>query len=907
MEQVIQEHISLLKKLLPKGIAFQLTETMLNKSTIDANKPIREFLNDNNIFDFDQLPKGEKEYIECQLFSAGSLFVRQVSLVRPSAKPDKPGDPRIWVYNLNKNAKTGDWIYFAYKDDIFYVIPLKTSLEFKKQINDTFGELNYIVSSGLKNLIGKQLITDEFVAIFELVKNSFDAYANKVDIIFQDLNTPNAKIIIQDDGKGMSFEELKNKWLFVGYSAKKDGSEDKDYRHNLGVKKVYAGAKGVGRFSCDRLGTKLKLSTRKDEAKSVTEVLYTDWKKFEENPQARFDEIGIKHEIIPSDISFRHGTRLEISDLQDKWERQQLIDLRWSLEKLILPTTLDEEGGLNDSRRKNFIIEVFAENEIAKDNEEKEKHGDGLKGYHKMVNGPIKNLIFETLKLRTTSIEVKISETGEEIETELIDRGTKIYKITEKNTYNLKNIKFKLFHLNQSAKTAFTQNMGFPIIYYGHVFIYKNGFRIYPFGDVEEDNFGVDIRKSHKEFSRIGTRSLSGKIEINGDYENIEFIESTSRDAGFIQNESYKALRNCYFDILTRFEKYVVDVVRWGKNIDAEDITDERKNEKMLELVSDITGSDSLIKVWYNENLLNILESKQENSAKTLLQNLQKTAEKLGDDSFSREISQAQQRISELELVTRQAEEIASNAQVTVAEAKKALEFEQQKNKYLLATDKNLTDDMRSLLHNVKLVTEKIYLNIDILSDKVKNGELTNSELLERLGTIKFNADKAFRMSKLITKADFRAKQDKSTIEIRDYIEEYINDYNTLFDNRKLKFEFHRIGGKVFRKVSLLDLSIVIDNLISNAEKKKADKIRIDFKTLEENKLEVLFSDNGIGLSVEFIKNPEIIFDLGITDTDGSGIGLHTSRNVLKNNEASIYFDGNGRILKGASFKILFN
>ena len=898
MDKIIQENIELLRKLFPDGVPIQLTKTMLEKSTIDASKNIRDFLVKHSLFDFEDLAKGETEYTNCQLFYEGSLFERKVSLVRPNAKPNRPGDPRIWIYNLNKNAKAFDWIYLASKDDTFYVIPINIDLNFKTQIENIFGEqLNYVVSSGLKNLIGKQLITDEFVAIFELVKNSFDAHATKVKIIFRGLKTQHAKIIIQDNGKGMSFDELKNKWLFVGYSAKSDGTEDNDYRHGLGVKRIYAGAKGVGRFSCDRLGSKLKLITKKDELNSKTEILYTDWENFEENPKARFEEIGVRHETLPKDEElFNHGTRLEISNLEDNiWSRTKLLELKLSLEKLILPESKEQE--LEDLKRKKFsiVIEVKEEEIVDRKNTD----------YYKIVNGPIRNFIFESLGLRTASIEVRISENGENISTVLHDKGEDIYRITEKNKYDLKNIKFKLYHLNQSAKLLFNRRMGFPIMKYGHVFVYKNGFRIYPFGDYQEDNFAVDVRKSDKEFSRIGTRSLSGKIEINGDFENLKFIESTSRDAGFLQNKSYEELKKCYFDVITRFEKYVVDVVKWGNKIEFEDIEQGERKEEMLNLISEITGSDSILKLWYNDKIVDILASKQEDSANTLLLNLQKTAEKTGQKELVHDITLAQQRLFELGKITEQAEQIAEEAKITVNEARKALEFEQQKNKYLLSTDKNISDDVRGMLHNFKIVTERINTNIQILTNKVRSGNLNQDELLERLGTIRFSVEKAYKMSRLMTKADFRSKQEKVTVEIASYITEYINEYNTLFEDRKLKFEFNRIGEPFFRKVSLLDLSVVIDNLISNSEKKGANKIRIDFKTLE-NSLGMIFSDNGIGLSSEFIDNPDVIFELGVTDTDGSGIGLNTVSTVLKDNYASISFYGNEKILKGASFLIEF-
>jgi hypothetical protein len=903
MDQVTKQYIDTLKSVLPGGIVFQLTPTMLKKSTIDANRTIREFLASNLIFDFDELPKGEKEFVNAQLFYRGNLFLRDVSLVRPNAKPDKPGDPRIWIYNLNKNAKPGDWIYLAYKSETFYVIPIEKTKEFTQQIQNTFGEtLNYQVSSGLKNLIGKQLITDDFVAIFELVKNSFDAHASKVDIIFQNLNSDNAKIIINDDGKGMNFDELKNKWLFVGYSAKKDGSEDEDYRHGLGIKKIFAGAKGVGRFSCDRLGSKLKLITRKDEPNSKVEVLYTDWKKFEENPKARFEDIGIRHETLLNDKTFlKHGTQLEISNLEDTWSRGDLKNLRLSLEKLILPKSRNNQQAV-DNKRKTFEIYITAENELLED---QNYDPDNIADYYERVNGPVKNLIFDTLELRTTTIEVEISKEGTYIKTKLKDRGEDIYSIKEANKFKLHDIEVKLYHLNQSAKATFTKRMGFPIMRYGHVFVYKNGFRIYPFGDFQEDTFAIDVRKSDKEFSRIGTRSLAGRIEINGS--NPDFVESTSRDAGFIKNNAFDELKLFYYFILERFEKYVVDVIRWGKNITPNDLESGTSKEKMLDLISEITGSQNILELWYNENIVDILASKQEGSAKTLLFNLQNVALKTGSKEYLEDIALAQQRLTELEKITEQAEEVARDAKISVDEARKALEFEQQKNKYLLATDRNLSDDARSLIHNVKIVTEKINTNIEILSNKIKNDNINKDEMLQRLGTIRINADKAYKMSRLITKADFRSSQEKRTVDIVSYIDEYITEYLTLFEDRPIKVEIHKKGASLFRKVSLLDLSIVIDNLISNSGKKGADKVRLDFKNISSTLLEMIFSDNGIGLDSQFLNNPEVIFELGITDTNGSGIGLYTVRSVLADNYATIEFLGNNKILKGASFKIVFN
>ena len=84
--------------------------------------------------------------------------------------------------------------------------------------------LNFRISSGLKNILGRDLITNDNIAVLELVKNSYDAHASKVEITFEE-----DRLTIADNGKGMSMNDLLDKWLFVGYSAKRDGTEDTSY------------------------------------------------------------------------------------------------------------------------------------------------------------------------------------------------------------------------------------------------------------------------------------------------------------------------------------------------------------------------------------------------------------------------------------------------------------------------------------------------------------------------------------------------------------------------------------------------------------------------------------------------------------------------------------------------------
>ena len=344
------------------------------------------------------------------------------------------------------------------------------------------------ISSALKNLIGKELITDEFIAIFELVKNCFDANAKKATIIFENIYKTDSRIIIVDDGKGMDDEDLVNKWLFVAYSAKKEGTED--YRDKIKSKRVFAGAKGVGRFSCDRLGSKLNLITIKKVSNPTIENLEVDWEKFEQDANTEFIEIETNHRTLnKTSYKIHHGTILEISELRDNWNRERILKLKHSLEKLIKPD--------KDNQAKDFQIEIICEEEIANDKKEKEQRSK--------VNGVIQNLIFQKLEQKTTKIESEISEDGKIITTKLTDRGSWIYTIKEHNRYSieknkskdfLNNISIKLFQLNRSAKKNFTMDMGIEPVKYGSVFMYKNDFRIYPFGEEGDDSLHIDRRKA---------------------------------------------------------------------------------------------------------------------------------------------------------------------------------------------------------------------------------------------------------------------------------------------------------------------------------------------------------------------------------------------------------------------------
>ena len=759
------------------------------------------------------------------------------------------------------------------------------------------------ISSALKNLVGRELITDELVAVFELVKNSFDANANKVQIIFGSKSSDNPRLTITDDGKGMDYPELYNKWLFLAYSAKKDGTELDDYRHKIKVSRVFAGAKGIGRFSCDRLGASLSLITKKDEVNAKIENLIVNWEDFEKDAKEEFIEIPVMHQeltVFPS--PFKHGTVLEISHLRDVWDRQKILKLKKSLVKLINP---NQE---NDSQ--NFAIEIIAKHELKADRLEKESED------FKIVNGLIENKLFEALDIKTTNIQIEISDDGQFITSTLRDRGSLIYKIQEKNPYpRLKQISIYLFQLNKGAKVSFHYMMGMASVNYGSVFMYKNGFRIYPFGERGVDLLGIDRRKAQGYSRFLGTRDLIGRIEING--ENPELRETTSRDGGLLKTDTYSDLIEFFKDFaLVRLEKYVVQVIEWGdpkidrdtkiKIRDALNPSDVKV--QILELITSLASSPNVINIVdYEDDFLDIIESKQDKSIDRILRNVSRVAKKTDDSQLLGEIKKIDKAIKTLQQDTETAIQKATKAEKKSEHLAEELESQIKDNLFVRSAISPTTKQIMSLQHHIGHSSKWISGYINQLIDAVKDGA-TEKRLLSLISKIDIKNKEVLTISQFITKAKFNTTTDKITDDIIAFVNQYLENVYKLYDFRKLNgagldIQIENIPHEPFvMKFRPIQLIIIVDNLITNSETAGASEIVFRWNQVDSKTLKLHVRDDGKGIDDSIINK---IFDFRFTTTEGgSGLGLYHVANLVKNLKGSIQVDN--KISKGIEFIITF-
>lgn len=519
--------------------------------------------------------------------------------------------------------------------------------------------ISFDIKTGMKNIIGRDLITDDFIAIYELVKNSYDAYADYVTITFND-----DEIIIADNGKGMSESDIKEKWLAVAYSAKKDGSEDDDVKrsphlNNLKSRRYYAGAKGVGRFSCDRLGNSLELMTTHISS-DETYKIDIDWRKFELDAKQSFSSVKIPFErniINPTYNQVkRHGTILKITKLNSQWNESRLLNLKHSLEKIINPFTEDHS---------EFTIEIIADKFI---------DYDKGKAPFQQINGKITNSILSVLKIKTTEINVIVDK--ESITTKINDRGTLIYHIEEINPYSklIDNLDIGLYFLNRSAKVNFGKIMDIEPINYGNIFLFKNGFRVQPYGNSGDDSWKIDNRKQQGYNRNLGTRDLFGKVDLITD-EFDEFKEVSSRDGGLVETIGKRILFEIFYEkALRRLERYVTGVL-WGeaflrKNYflnesialrfreklkddkDKESYEDAVKNLgskiDFVNLIKTLSDDDNINIISYNKDLVDLVNEKLEEVQPKFISDLTKIAEKTNDINLLNQIKLTEENFNKI-------------------------------------------------------------------------------------------------------------------------------------------------------------------------------------------------------------------------------------------------------------------
>ena len=403
--------------------------------------------------------------------------------------------------------------------------------------------------------IGKDLIKDNYAAIIELVKNAYDADANEVDIIFKSIiekKTINGqikeqkKIVIKiaDDGHGMDFNTVIDKWMVPS-------TDDKLIRKISPRGRVMQGRKGVGRYAAAILGDELLVQSTTPIGEET--VLYFDWNIFEQ--EKYLEDVEILIETFKT--SKKQGTVFEITGDESKledWKKDEIDKLIFELKKLIAFETKNikkdkfdiyfETINLPVERYANFKdkIEPFPIVELYDYRISGLVYPDGttkLQYENRVIGGIPDEKISIKIELEEgesfcgpLKIDFRVFDRDPEAIEGLINRGLKD-PITGKSLGK------------RDARNLLSK--------YNGIGIYREGFRIRPYGDTDFDWLLLDKQRVQNPSQKIGSDQVIGFVFIAP--EEISLLEEKSARDGLKENKYYYGLIKLVKSILAQLEQ----------------------------------------------------------------------------------------------------------------------------------------------------------------------------------------------------------------------------------------------------------------------------------------------------------------------------------------------------------------
>jgi signal transduction histidine kinase len=770
----------------------------------------------------------------------------------------------------------------------------------------------------LKNLVGKDLINDDNIAIVELVKNAYDADSPTVVVRFEGLSDrgetdEDARLVVEDRGVGMTLPDIKDKWLNIAYSEKKQARQE----HGA----YYAGNKGIGRFSCDRLGARLDLLTRSKDASVLH--LPISWADFEieGDKDLLIQDIPLhvrkvddaKAAAIAGVRAFPvQGTILVITQLRSTWSRERMLELKRSFEKFLNPNQLFQ--------RSTFKITLSAPDL---------KREDAGQSYYNTVNGTVQNQVFEKLRFNTTYIESHVSATDQTVRTELYHQGELVFRLIENNeTYKgLEDVKVFIYYLNPYKKAYFTRQTGVRSLDFGSIFLFLNGFRVAPYGDRGDDWLSLDVRKTQGTTRYLSSRDIVGRIEVS-DSKNA--FEPVSSREGLKKTTAFRLLRETYFiEVLRKLERFVVDGLDWdsvpanmrdelkgSEGLDWESTAEnyveswERKQQRIALSIMTLIGSTPArtVSFWFNPDLLEgIFETKAEEVQK-LLAEIEGTDPDKVDADLKKGLSRVRKLLAQKEQAALAARAEASTLKVVVAVQKQRVaKLVAEKETYRAQTlfmqsvapteIKDLVAFHHQISHDAMIAGNNLAKAIKALRPMPNSKPVI--EFIEKAAMANRRME---AVAQFASKANFRAGMSKEPTDIPAFVEQYLLRVAKDFTAAGLNLAVENSVNEPFEiKASRVELSILIDNLVSNAGKAMAKRIDVTIRLLGKNNLDIRFADDGRGLSPQLASTEEM-FEMGMTTTSGSGLGLYHARRIAESLDGKL--SAEPRAPRGMEFRL---
>ena len=431
-------------------------------------------------------------------------------------------------------------------------------------------------------LLGRKQIRDSVTALAELMKNSYDADADWVRAYF---NSNKDNIVLVDNGMGMSQADIEDKWLVLG-------TPSKNTSKRVSPKgRPYMGAKGIGRLAAASLGKHYFMITKTEN--SNYNIAYLFWDLFEDttvsldeieiptrynvekqalmssftsildeliNIQLKNVEVYVNATFNPFDREYleksivkarenaqniikylglinEKGTLLFMSELRDDWNSILVQDIS----KLGDDLTADKNykrfanfvSTLNSAYKKqeklkNDFVEIFKNGQVMRFHDDYTE--EDFEIYDIKFEGVIDKGVF-TGKLYANNTNQEALANANKALASGIDISGGIENLSK---YDCGPIRLKVCHIEGQKNHSSLTEERFKYIrdkidVLGGIGVYRDGVRVLPYGELENDYLEIERRRTNKAGVYVFShRNIFGRVDISAE-KNPKLEDKSSR------------------------------------------------------------------------------------------------------------------------------------------------------------------------------------------------------------------------------------------------------------------------------------------------------------------------------------------------------------------------------------------
>lgn len=683
--------------------------------------------------------------------------------------------------------------------------------------------LKYIIEDEIiAEILGNQNFSTKESAVLELVKNSYDAGATNVDLLFHE-----NKIIISDNGRGMDSDIIRENWMHIGNSSKK--YEFDDIEQN---KRIYAGSKGIGRFALSKLGKEVDLYSKAENKTGI--YWHTDWKT------STLDD---------ADLENLQGTKIIISSLRDRWTDKSIENLKGFLSR-----TYNSDLMMINIIYKNINYPV-------KKYFDEAKLGINCLSYINMRYNAEKMILTYEICSDEFADEakiyydpIKLNKYSDEVNVELINFKDNIDASQDEIPILLKklgNFEVKLFFSLKGAIATDAEKFCYkyaklPERYQEGIILYRNAFSIASFeGKKDWLELGKRSRKSPAAAShetgtwRVRENQISGYVQI--DKKENHVLRDLSNRQGIEENIYYNLFVKIIQEGIGEFESYRQNIIRC---IDKKNIKQAVQHTPLL---------DEFI------NKPHSLFNFSKEDAGKLAEEIQKV-KKQSEEGDKRNKDTEEKYKYDVRILN-------MLSTIGLRAASIAHEMHNEENN-ISSNYENIVNALKEFgvweVLNLEENTQFAYNNVPEL---LKNNNKINKKIIRFMDTMLSN----------IEKEQFIAKE-VDIIEILNEIKNvWSRDYSWITINIP--------NGSIMFRTAEDVVKVLMDNLLLNSVQQNENKDTLEITIeawLDNDDLNIRYKDNGCGLNKKYVNNPKKILEVHESSrTNGHGLGMWIVNNTL--------------------------